>query len=671
MQSTKRSVACDLGIEEIIVFSAHNPRDFKAYSPHCILLVALFSVALNAGGCPQSSTSPGLRDLPDFDQSPSGNSTDASSSGQPSPDETTPESGPSGGSDPPTNNTPEEPPTPGEELRRPDDYANNITDAWAMTEGTVYLGTIDYAGDVDFFSFQAQAGDAYLIETTGRTDTYLRLYASNGDSELARNDDGGTGTNARIQWHTSMSHRIYISVTHYASGTGDYRVVLSRSSRATLIAENVESWSAARAMDTPDIAYSTSLDGTWGEAIFYYDAATGSHSRVGTAHFDQNVDESDLQISSDGRYITYKQYAGDLSSEQMTVVDTDSLSVSKRVGASQGSMFNSYAQGDIGRRYIAFPARARLNIVPDSCNCEDVGPSSTFPSEHWYRTFFAFGNGCNWAQAAWAYQHGSDTFDSCNGPWNGGSGMGNEVWWTRADNQDIEHRVCSEPSWWRGGFPTLRTLRSDWQLLSNSPTTGYEYRHLSHSVTVSEDDNHIAYVGDNVYGHPGSRTAVIIWDVGDSCNTARNIREIDADASWGISFLKLFDTSDDLIAVWAETDPDVNQWGIFTGQYPTLVLSCPDDNRVGSIHARRMDDGRIRLLLRTWGLGSSAMYLVDLTQSSDDEWTRTDYVPLDDVIDFALSSWPYNSGTLVAGGRAAIINRESSLYQVELPESLD
>ncbi len=73
----------------------------------------------------------------------------------------------------------------------PDDYGNNAATAAAITVGSTISGSIETGGDQDWFKFQAVAGKKYLISTTlaGLTDSVLTLYAGNGTTQLAYNDD--------------------------------------------------------------------------------------------------------------------------------------------------------------------------------------------------------------------------------------------------------------------------------------------------------------------------------------------------------------------------------------------------------------------------------------------------------------------------------------------------
>lgn len=86
-------------------------------------------------------------------------------------------------------------------------------------------------GDVDWFSFEAVAGQAYFIRTHGNTDTYMTLFDTTGTAVLEENDDyeggieGSFGWNAGIEWESPASGTYYLEVTGYDDfEAGRYRI---------------------------------------------------------------------------------------------------------------------------------------------------------------------------------------------------------------------------------------------------------------------------------------------------------------------------------------------------------------------------------------------------------------------------------------------------------------
>jgi hypothetical protein len=89
-------------------------------------------------------------------------------------------------------------------------------------EGPLINRNIHNGSDEDFFFFTPAEDGAVVLETTGDTDTYLELYESGSTSQLAGNDDGGSGGNARIRHHVRAGVRYIAKVRGYSSHTGSY-----------------------------------------------------------------------------------------------------------------------------------------------------------------------------------------------------------------------------------------------------------------------------------------------------------------------------------------------------------------------------------------------------------------------------------------------------------------
>ena len=112
-----------------------------------------------------------------------------------------------------------------------DDYANTPAEAQEINpDGTPIPGQINYAEDVDWFQFEAQAGVAYVIETScldETCDTFVELYGTDGSTLIATDDDGGEGLGSVIRWSASASGTHYVAVQHFcAEGTGAYQIFI-------------------------------------------------------------------------------------------------------------------------------------------------------------------------------------------------------------------------------------------------------------------------------------------------------------------------------------------------------------------------------------------------------------------------------------------------------------
>jgi len=115
-----------------------------------------------------------------------------------------------------------------------DDHGNSAAAATQIqVGGAATAGSIGAAGDVDWFKF-VQPGIAifpppavtFTIQTTvnGTMDTVIELYAADGTTLLASNDDGaGLGYASKIVYTGTVKTGYSLKVRHYgATGTGSY-----------------------------------------------------------------------------------------------------------------------------------------------------------------------------------------------------------------------------------------------------------------------------------------------------------------------------------------------------------------------------------------------------------------------------------------------------------------
>jgi tyrosinase len=98
------------------------------------------------------------------------------------------------------------------------------------TDGTMVEGTIGVAGEEDTYQFEVVLFGSYTIETQGPSDTFMTLYGpNNATTQLASNDDGGVGFNARIAMN--LSPGTYYARVHLYSpnATGSYGIQVQAS----------------------------------------------------------------------------------------------------------------------------------------------------------------------------------------------------------------------------------------------------------------------------------------------------------------------------------------------------------------------------------------------------------------------------------------------------------
>ena len=105
-----------------------------------------------------------------------------------------------------------------------------LTAAVALTVGAARLDAdIRQPGEEDLYRFSADADAAYVIETRGQTDIYMKLFGPNNPNALLEeDDDSGFGLNPRIS--TRLMPGVYfVQVRHYErSGTGKYGITVKK-----------------------------------------------------------------------------------------------------------------------------------------------------------------------------------------------------------------------------------------------------------------------------------------------------------------------------------------------------------------------------------------------------------------------------------------------------------
>ena len=89
--------------------------------------------------------------------------------------------------------------------------------------GAPFINRTLHYQDEDFFLLVSEKNSALLIETTGNTDTYMELYDAVSREQLTQNDDGGSGTNARISYNVEAGKSYIAKVRGYGGdSTGSY-----------------------------------------------------------------------------------------------------------------------------------------------------------------------------------------------------------------------------------------------------------------------------------------------------------------------------------------------------------------------------------------------------------------------------------------------------------------
>jgi hypothetical protein len=106
----------------------------------------------------------------------------------------------------------------------PDAYEpdNSAAEAKPLpTDGTLQEHSLHVEGDNDWVSFPLNAGDRVRLFTLSPTcDTYLYLYAPDGTTVLAEDDDGGQDNDSVINYRVTETGTYYGRVRHYDPDTG-------------------------------------------------------------------------------------------------------------------------------------------------------------------------------------------------------------------------------------------------------------------------------------------------------------------------------------------------------------------------------------------------------------------------------------------------------------------
>ena len=113
-----------------------------------------------------------------------------------------------------------------------DDHGNDRDSATAVTAGDSMEGALEYYGDLDWFVFQAEAGEFYEIDVALGTlgDSWVELSDSDG-LPLAFSDDHDNNLASRIVWKAPSSDSYYVIVSGYGT-TGSYTLKVSVSDGA-------------------------------------------------------------------------------------------------------------------------------------------------------------------------------------------------------------------------------------------------------------------------------------------------------------------------------------------------------------------------------------------------------------------------------------------------------
>ena len=170
----------------------------------------------------------------------------------------------------------------------PDDYSSTTQTAGTVAVGGSATGEIETSKDFDWFAVDLVAGHTYVIDLEGADsgggalqDPVLRgLYDADGNRIAgARDNDGGTGRDARLTFTATTTGTYYIEARGHSNQTGDYTVRVRE-----WVDTDAERGGAADLGDIADLAGpqfpAASLDGS-SDSVDYWRFTLSEARRVG------------------------------------------------------------------------------------------------------------------------------------------------------------------------------------------------------------------------------------------------------------------------------------------------------------------------------------------------------------------------------------------------------
>ncbi|OQA17262.1 MAG: hypothetical protein BWY61_02144 [Firmicutes bacterium ADurb.Bin354] len=187
-------------------------------------------------------------------------------------------------------------------------YSIDVSDASAVTlivDAPATDANISPAGENDWYRFQTSTAGSYSIQTSGSSDTYMYLYASDKTTLISENDDGaGVVYNAKITANLSAGSIYYVRVRLYKSTvTGYYAINVTKNESSKGSGEYMKAAPAAEIIKKDDQEEDTAA------LLIYPNPAI---DKITVEYADELIDMIRLEIiSASGRKVYTEHLASD------------------------------------------------------------------------------------------------------------------------------------------------------------------------------------------------------------------------------------------------------------------------------------------------------------------------------------------------------------------------
>ena len=157
-----------------------------------------------------------------------------------------------------------------------DEFPDSATGAPTLALNSVTPARFNDANDIDYVRFEIPQAGTWVVTTTGDRDTYAAIYASDGVTQVAFNDDPVSGgLNFRIVFQVPRAGTYYLAMAEFNGDVGAYTIVSSFTDSLTALWWNpAESGWGINLNHQGDIIFAT---------LFTYDAGGRDYWLVASA----------------------------------------------------------------------------------------------------------------------------------------------------------------------------------------------------------------------------------------------------------------------------------------------------------------------------------------------------------------------------------------------------